>query len=297
MIAWSGRYLDDNGVPRGRLDAEHLLASVFGIKRMELYLRLDQPTNAREREACKLLLQRRAAREPLQYVLGSAPFRMLELAVDRRVAIPRPETEQLIDHLVELAGSDVPFESALDLGTGSGAIAISLAAEGLAERVAATDASEDALAVARSNAEACGQPGIRFRRGEGTGAAAGATFDLILSNPPYLSERQWAATAPEVRDWEPRLAMVAGTDGLAVARTFAAGLGRVLRPGGWAGFEIGDGQAEEASRVLRAATAPKDGQLHVRRDLSGTPRYVFAQRGHAPRRRPSVPQAKATEQE
>ncbi len=307
MVAWSGQYLEDKGVPRGRLDAEHLLASVFGIKRLELYLRFDQPMDARERAAYKPLLLRRGAREPLQYVLGSAPFRTLELAVDRRVAIPRPETEQLVEELVEVAGWDVPFESALDLGTGSGAIAISLAAEGLAERVTATDASEGALAVARLNAAACGQPGIRFRQGDGAQAVAGATFDVVLSNPPYLTEEQWAGAAPEVRDWEPRRAMVAGADGLAVMKSFADGLRRCLMPGGWAGFEIGDGQAEAASRVLRAAVSPEDGRLHVRRDLSGRPRYVFARRdgapravrrrGDVPRARPPAPQAETTEQE
>lgn len=297
MVAWGGRYLADNGVPQGRLDAEHLLASVFGVKRMELYLRFDRPMDARERAAYKPLLLRRAAREPLQYVLGSAPFRTLELAVDRRVAIPRPETEQLVEQLVQLAGANVPFGSALDLGTGSGAIAIALAAEGLAELVTATDASADALAVARLNAAACGQAGIRFRQGDGAQAVAGATFDVVLSNPPYLTERQWAATAPEVRDWEPRRAMVAGADGLAVVKRFAAGLRRVLRPGGWAGFEIGDGQAEAASRVLRAAASPEDGRLHVRRDLSGRPRYLFARRGNAPRVFPPIPQAETTEQE
>ncbi len=277
MMKWSGQYLKQKGIRSGRADAEHLLASVLGLKRMDLYLRFDQPLDARELAAFKRLLRRRAAREPLQYVLGLAPFRDLELAVDRRVAIPRPETEQLIDCLIDMAQSEIPFESALDIGTGSGAIAIALAAEGLAKSVVATDVSQDALDVARANAEACGQPGIDFRRGPGTLPVAGETFDLILSNPPYLSERQWLRTAPEIRNWEPHVAMVGGYSGYAVLKKITLNLLSFVRPKGWVGIEVGRGQDQNAFALMLIAMLGK-GLPALRRDLNGTRRYVFAQR-------------------
>ncbi len=295
VIEWSGPYLQEKGVPQGRLDAEHLLAGALGVRRLDLYLRFDQPLEPRDLAAYKPLLRRRAAREPLQYVLGTAPFRTLDLAVDPRVAIPRPETEHLIDALAEAASPAGPFEAALDIGTGSGAIAISLAAEGLAQTVTATDVSAEALAVARANAEACGQAAVSFRHGAGTQAAEPQTYDLILSNPPYLSEAGWVSAEPEIREWEPRLAMVGGARGLGVLRALTAGLGQLLRPGGWVGFEVGDGQADDAAAMLRATGLGETAS--VRRDLAGRPRYVLmrrdagqaARREGAPRIRPSPP--------
>lgn len=280
VIEWSGPYLQEKGVAQGRLDAEHLLASVLGVRRLDLYLRFDQPLELRDLAAYKPLLRRRAAREPLQYVLGSAPFRTLDLAVDPRVAIPRPETEHMIDALADAAAPTGPFKAALDVGTGSGAIAISLLAEGLAQSVIATDASVEALDVARANAEVCGHPAVEFRQGAGTQAAAPGAFDLILSNPPYLSEAGWRRTEPEVRLWEPRAAMVGGPRGLGVLRALAAGLGEVLRPGGWAGFEVGDGQAGDVVAMLRGTGLAET--VSVRDDLAGTPRYVFMRRDAGP---------------
>lgn len=281
MMKWAGEYLVSKGIRRGRLDAEYLLARALKTKRLALYLRFDQPLEPHELAAFKPLLRRRAAREPLQYVLGTTPFRDLKLAVDPRVAIPRPETEQFIDRLVEEAGAQVPFESALDIGTGSGAIAITLASEGLAKSVTATDISEEALEVARANAETCGRPDIRFRRGWGTDAVAGETFDLIMSNPPYLTEEQWRRTAPEVRRWEPHQAMVGGARGLAVMKRFARRLRYFLRPNGWLGFEFGRGQ-EDAARSIVLVSLLGKASPKVLEDLTGTPRYVFAQRNADP---------------
>jgi len=219
----SGGYLDGKGVEQGRLDAEHLLAHVLGMGRLQLYLHFDRPLTRDELARFKPLLRRRGAREPLQYVLGSAPFRTLHLHVDRRVAIPRPETEYLIDVLQRLAGDRV-FDSALDVGTGSGAIALALAGERLARSVTASDISPAAVAAAGRNAAEAGLAGIDFRDGPLLEPVGDRSFDLVLSNPPYLSEAEWRMAEPEVREWEPRGAMVAGPDGLEVVRGLVAGL-------------------------------------------------------------------------
>ena len=203
VTRWSGDYLRGKGVEDGRLNAEYLLAHVLALDRLQLYLNFDRPLAESELAVYRPLLKRRAAREPLQYLLGSASFRNLELGVDPRVAIPRPETEYMIDVLVRAAGKGRVFESALDIGTGSGAIAIALATEGLARRVTATDLSIAALEVARRNAVACGQPEIDFHSGPLLHPVGDLSFDLVLSNPPYLSEEEWDGAEPEVREWEP----------------------------------------------------------------------------------------------
>lgn len=276
IARWSGDYLLGKGVEDGRLNAEYLLACVLGIDRLQLYLDFDRPLAEAELAVYRPLLRRRAAREPLQYLLGSAPFRNLDVRVDPRVAIPRPETEFLLDVVARVAGRDRIFESALDVGTGSGAIAIALAAEELARSVTATDLSADALDVARMNARACGQTGIDFRRGSLLDPVGGLTFDLVLSNPPYLSEEEWRGTEPEVREWEPRGAMVAGQGGLALIRELVAGVDAVLRPEGWLGLEVGSAQGEIVAGFLRDSGHFRSVEVHD--DLAGRQRYVSARR-------------------
>ncbi len=276
VVRVSGDYLDGKGVEQGRLDAEHLLAHVLGIGRLQLYLHFDRPLTRDELARFKALLRRRGAREPLQYVLGSAPFRTLHLHIDRGVAIPRPETEYLIDVLARLAGDGRVFESALDMGTGSGAIALSLAAERLARSVTATDISRDALAAAARNAGEAGLGDVDFRSGPLLEPVRGRSFDLVLSNPPYLTEAEWRSADPEVREWEPRAAMAAGADGLEVIRGLVAGLDEVLRPGGWAGLEVGSRQAATVAEMLE--TVPALGAVGVHDDLTGRRRYVFARK-------------------
>ncbi len=275
VVRASAAYLSDRGVEDGRLNAEYLLAHVLRMDRLQLYLHFDRPLSERERAACRPLLRRRGAREPLQYLLGSAPFRNLTLRVDPRVAIPRPETEYLLDVLADVAGSDRVFDSALDVGTGSGAIAIALAAEGRARSVTATELAADALEVARNNA-AARYPEIDFRHGSLLDPVRDESFDLVLSNPPYLAEAEWQSAEPEVRDWEPHGAMVAGDRGLAVIRELAGALPQVLRPGGWFGVEVGCTQGPAVSRLLRTASGLESVEVH--KDLTGRPRYVFGRR-------------------
>ena len=279
VIRWSGEYLTEKGVEKGRLNAEHLLAHVLGVKRLQLYLDFDRPLDVDELDRFRPLLRKRAAREPLQYVLGTAQFRELELAVDQRVAIPRPETEHLIDVLRQVAGGDRVFDAALDVGTGSGAIALTLAAEGLARAVVATDVSAHALDVARRNAAAAGLAEVEFRAGHLLEPVEGGTFDLVLSNPPYLTEAEWLRAEPEVRDWEPRVAMVADESGLAVIRRLIGGLDGVLRPGGWVGLEVGSTQAGRVASMMEGHPGLRAAQVHD--DLAGRRRYVFARRPRA----------------
>ena len=275
VIRASADYLCGKGLEHGRLDAEHLLAHVLGMGRLHLYLHFDRPLTLAERGCFKPLLRRRAAREPLQYILGSAPFRNLTLDVDRRVAIPRPETEYLIDVLQRAAGADRVFESALDMGTGSGAIALALSAEGVARSVTATDLSAAALAAARHNAAAAGIT-IDFREGRLLEPVADLSFDLILSNPPYLTEAEWGSAQPEVREWEPRMAMVGGEDGLEVIRDLVGGLDDLLLPGGWVGLEVGNTHSATVVGMLEAV--PALGSVGVHDDLAGRQRYVLARK-------------------
>lgn len=287
VIRWSGEYLTKKGVEKGRLNAEHILAHVLRAKRLQLYLDFDRPLDEAELDRFRPLLRKRAARQPLQYLLGTAQFRDLELAVDRRVAVPRPETEYLIDVLQEVAGRSRVFDAALDVGTGSGAIALTLAAEGLARAVVATDLSAAALDVARGNARAAGLAEVEFRAGDLLEPVEGRTFDLVLSNPPYLTEAEWLRAEPEVRDWEPRVAMVADESGLAVIRRLIGGLEGVLRPGGWVGLEVGSTQAGRVAAMLEGRPGLRAVQVHD--DLAGRRRYVFARRPHArPRPRESM---------
>lgn len=278
VIRRSAGYLAGKGVENPRLDAEHILSHVLEMARLDLYLHFDRPLSPGELATCRPLLRRRGAREPLQYVLGSAPFRNLELTVGPGVAVPRPETERLLDVLLEATGRQPgptpPFASALDVGTGSGALALALAEEGLAATVAATDISPKALAVARSNADRADVQ-VDFREGALLAPFAGRTFDLIMSNPPYLASGEWLSAAPEVREWEPRVAMEAGADGLDVIRPLVRAAMPALRPNGWAALEVGRFQTEVVADIFREAGAAR---VEVREDLAGLPRYVVARK-------------------
>ena len=283
LILWSGEYLDAKGVERGRLDAEHLLAHTLGTTRLQLYLEHERPLTPDELGAFKPLLLRRAAREPLQYILGRASFRELELAVDPRVLVPRPETEVLVDEVLawtkarEIAGGGEGL-TALDVGTGSGCIALSLAHEGPFARVVATDVSGDALDVARGNAEAAGLADrVELRAGTlFEPLAPDERFHVVVSNPPYVAAGEAGELEPEVAQWEPGGALYAGEAGMDVLDALVAGVARHLEPGGLLALEVGLGQAEAVAGGIRAAggfDAPR-----IRRDLAGRQRIVLAGR-------------------
>ena len=276
LILWSADYLSGKGVESGRLDAEHLLAHVVGVGRLQLYLDFDRPLTPVELDAFRPLLKRRAAREPLQYIIGFQPFRNLELKVAPGVLIPRPETEQLVECVLEwIRSMSIDTPTVLDIGTGTGAIALSLAAEASAI-VTATDVSDAALGIAGENRDAAELGDVvAFHEGSLFEAVPhDADFDVIVSNPPYISEVDEQVLDPEVRDWEPREALFAGSDGLDVIRGLVEGAARHLRSGGLLAIEVGMGQARTVAALLEA----EDGYTSVRieRDHEGIERFVLA---------------------
>ncbi len=237
--------LADAAVDSPRVDAEILLAHALGATRSELHA--DSRRELTEDEAAELeqLVARRAAREPLAYVLGEWGFRRLTLKVDPRVLVPRPETEIVVERcLARVAG--LPDPRVLDVGTGSGAIALAIAEEHPGARVTAIDASEDALAVARENAARTGLPVELVRRDLFEGLPEGP-WDLVVSNPPYVQDDEVEGLGPEVRDWEPRAAVVGEGTTERVAREARV----VLRPGGALVLETAGGRADEVAGLLR----------------------------------------------
>jgi release factor glutamine methyltransferase len=222
-------------------------------------------------------VRRRLKHEPVQYIRGEVAFRELRLAVDRRVLIPRPETELLAGEVLAWAAARGAGGRALDIGTGSGALALSLAREGDFESVVASDVSGDALAVARSNAgrnELSDR--VEFREGAlWEVVAPGERFRVIVSNPPYVAEAERGMLAPEVVEWEPAEALFAGSDGLEVLGPLIAGAAARLEPAGLLAVEIGAGQAAAVGAVV--ARAPGLGPARVVRDLAGRDRMVLVE--------------------
>jgi release factor glutamine methyltransferase len=279
LLRWSAGYLEEKGVERARLDAEHLLADTLSMGRLDLYLHFDRPLTPEELDAFKPRLLERARRKPLQYILGRTAFRELDLRTDPRVLIPRPETEELVEAvLARVREWGREGLAALDVGTGSGAIALSLAGEGPFGRVVATDTSSAALELARTNARDAGlQDRVEFREGSlFEPVKAGERFQVVVSNPPYVTEEEFGELAPEIRQWEPRQALVAAEGGLAVLATLVAGARGVLESGGLLALEVGVGQAEQVAGWIR--TTPGYGAPVVLGDLSGRDRMVLVER-------------------
>jgi release factor glutamine methyltransferase len=277
LIRYTADYLGGKGIREPRLNAELLLADTLGLKRLDLYLQFDRPVRPDELAEFKSRLLRRARHEPLQYIAGHTDFRELRLSVDRRVLIPRPETEVLVGEVLTWCAGRSGL-SALDIGTGSGAIALSLAVEGPFERVLATDLSAEALEVAGENhrTAAPGTP-VEFRVGPGFAPAASERFDVVVSNPPYVGEEEREGLDPEVRDWEPALALFAGPGGLEVVDELIAAAPDHLRGGGLLALEIGAAQASRVVELVRGAGRFREPR--VVRDLAGRDRIVLAEIG------------------
>ena len=261
------RGLAEAGVPSPRVDAEILVAHVLGLSRSELYA-VDRALTPSELRGLRSLVDRRRGREPLAYILGTWGFRRLVLAVDRRALIPRPETEVLVERCLALL-ADVAEPRVLDVGVGSGAIALALADEHPGASVVGVDSSRDALALAAENHARSGVDGrVRLVHG-GLVADVSGPFDLVVSNPPYVRVADWSGLQPEIRLNEPYEALV----GEGVGERLAGEALAVLRSGGWLVLECGDGQAPALAAALRAlgyadiATTP---------DLAGRERVVEA---------------------
>jgi len=227
-----------------RLDAELLLAHSLGRERIELYTEFDRPLSGTEVDGFRALLARRALREPVAYILGEWGFRRLTLAVDRRALIPRPETEIVVERcLARLREIEAP--RVLDVGTGTGAIALALADELPGARVTAIDVSADALALARENVARTGLDVELLEHDLLAGLPFGP-WDLVVSNPPYVAPEEIDSLMPDVRDYEPHLALVGRDVTEAVARAALA----QLTDGGWLVLEVGDGQAPATAALL-----------------------------------------------
>ena len=260
---------------RARLDAEHLLMRVLGINHAWLIAHPGDELSAETQEQYEALVRRRLAGEPLQYITGECEFYGLPFKVNPDVLIPRPETEHLLERVLELA-QRYERPRIIDIGTGSGAIAVALAHKLPSAKITATDLSEPALAIARQNA-AHNQVDsrIRFLQGDLLGPVAAAPFDIIVSNPPYVPTTDRALIAVEVREYEPSMALFAGDDGLDVYRRLIPAAHAALVPGGFLTLEIGFTQAQAIERLLAAAGFCN---IEFAPDLQGIPRIVVLQK-------------------
>ena len=288
LIRWSTEYLQGKGVPDARLDVEYLLADALSLDRLQLYLQFDRPLTPEELARFKLGFVRRSKREPVQYILGSSSFRELTLKIDPRALIPRPETEMLVQHVLDWAANEPEAPTrVLDVGCGSGAIALSLALEGGFQEVVATDLSAEALELTRENLASLS---ARFEEDDlckvsiRSGSlldplAPDERFDAIVSNPPYVARREADTLEPEVREWEPAMALFGGDDGLDLTLQLVESSAAFLRPGGLLALEVGAAQTEDVVSALSS----KRSYVNIRsvRDLAGRPRFVMARLGEA----------------
>ena len=265
--------LGDRGVEAARLNAELLIGHALELKRMQLYLQFERQLLPPELDKIRPLVKRRSQREPLQYILGTVEFGGVKLRVDKRALIPRPETELLVESIV---GLSLPAPARiLDLGTGTGAIALALAKAFPEAKVTAVDASEDALALAAENVAASGfaERVTTLRSDWFQSVPTDERYDLIISNPPYLTAAETDAAAPEVRGHEPRSALAAEENGLADLRKIVAVAQRFLIPGGVLALETGITQHAELLELVGKQGFEK---AESRRDLTGRDRFIVA---------------------
>jgi release factor glutamine methyltransferase len=281
--------LRSSGSRSPRLDAELLLADALDVPRAELFRDPHRALRPDEAARFEELIERRVAREPVAYILGRRAFRTIELEVTPEVLIPRPETETLVEVALEalaampIAGPDPEDEPlALDVGTGSGCVALALASEDPFVRLVAADVAPGALAVARRNGARLGLARrVEFVLSDLFADVGERPFDLIVSNPPYIPADEYVALEPNVRDYEPRLALYGGVDGLDFYRRLIPGAALLLRPGGTLALEVGAGQADDVTGIIEAAGAYETAER--RSDLSGVVRVVSARRRGARR--------------
>jgi release factor glutamine methyltransferase len=267
VLKGATEYLAARGIETARVDAELLLARALGLSRIELYTQHDRPLSDAERSAARELVQRRGQREPLAYVLGDWDFRRLTLKTDRRALVPRPETEIVVERCLALL-TGVAAPRIADVGTGTGAIALALKQERPDAIVVATDVSADALELAQENAR-MNELEVEFREGDLLAGVAGP-LDLLVSNPPYVGADELDALEPEVRDWEPRGALVDEGQTLRLARDAHS----VLE--GWLVLEVHEEHAQALSGELAKLGYRR---VSIGLDLSGRERVLEAQWG------------------
>ena len=283
LLNWSTHCLRDHQIENPRLNAELLLARSLNLNREGLYTHLQDPFREEEKEKFERLIWKRLAGEPLQYILGYQEFWSIHLKVDPRVLIPRPETELLVEQSLSILPAAclkrTPY--VLEIGTGSGAVAISLATEARDVFVVATDVSGEALLLARENAKSAGVlQRIEFVNGDLFSPIRlmpeQEPFDLILSNPPYIDRSQIQNLAREIKDYEPAVALNGGEDGMAFYRGIVSQGPSYLRRGGWLLLEVGEGQGKRVSTMIdEGGSFSRSERI---KDLSGIDRVVKAQK-------------------
>lgn len=251
ILNWTNTYFAENGIDSPRLTAEILLAHSLSLSRLDLYLRFDQPLTEKERSLFKDMIQRRIKREPVAHITGEAGFWNLDLATGPEALIPRQDTETLVEAALKIVPEEDDF-LALDLGTGTGCIALAIASERPKTRFVAVDFSLSALELAKKNILLCGLEDRVFPVNSDWTSALSTEkdFDLVVSNPPYIPTAHIEALAPEVRDFDPPLALDGGPDGLSIYRKLALEVERVLKPGGFLLLEIGYDQKKEVSLIF-----------------------------------------------
>ena len=260
LLDWTAEYFQQHGIPNPRLDAEVLLGHLLEKSRLQLYLHFEMPVFQEHLAPFRELIKKRIERTPVSYLTNQKEFMSLDFYVDERVLIPRPETEQLVETVLTTKTGD--FQRLLELGTGSGVIATSLAVQQPEWEIVATDISEPALAVARKNAEthACAAQ-IKFLSGDlfepiaAINTDEATQFDWIVCNPPYIKNTERATLSPDVRDYEPEVALFAGDDGLDIIRRLIVEAPKYLAPSGNLILEIGETQADNVRALLDAEPA------------------------------------------
>ena len=274
LIQWTTEYFKRCDIPGPRLDAELLLSHVLDTNRLQLYLRFEMPVYPEHLAAFRELIKKRAAHSPVSYLTNRKEFFSLDFYVDPRVLIPRPETEVLVESVLQT--QDTPCQL-IDIGTGSGAIAISLAVNRPEWEIIATDISADALEVAQKNSVVhhCANR-LTFLQGnlfKPLDGLPNPRFDWIVSNPPYVSTAEYPSLLPDVRDHEPETALLAGANGLDVITGILEDAPRFLKPGGRVGLEIGHNHSPDVQDIVQSNSAYVGCQ--VIKDYSGVERVVI----------------------
>lgn len=272
LIAQATHLLEQAGVDTPRLDAEILLADILGVGRAYLHAHPEREVGEQVLQEWMRRVERRLKREPLAYILGRAEFYALEFTITPDVLVPRPETEMLVEAVLEKQPA-----TAADIGTGSGCIAVAVAVNLPQVRVWATDISEGALRIARENARRHGVANrVQFLQGDLLQPLAGLRLDVVASNPPYVAQSERLSLQPEVREWEPAHALFTGVDPLQFHRRLAAEAHFHLHEGGWLILEVGMGQSEAVAVLLELAGYR---QVRIRQDLAGIGRVVEGRYG------------------
>ncbi|PKN12880.1 MAG: peptide chain release factor N(5)-glutamine methyltransferase [Deltaproteobacteria bacterium HGW-Deltaproteobacteria-4] len=269
LLKWTASYFAGKGIENGRLDAELLLAEILKLNRIGLYLNFDRPVNSDELAVFRALIERRARREPIAYILGRCEFWSLTFKVGPEVLIPRGDTETLVEAALKVLP---PGGTLLDVGVGSGAIALAIAHDRPDVQVEGIDLSPAALALATENAQNLGLTArVTLRQGDLFTLDDSRQYDVIVSNPPYIAIGEKATLMPEVRDFEPALALFAGEDGLDCYRALIPAARGALKSSGILFVEVGAGQAEAVAELFAIAGYV---EIFTNRDLAGIDRVV-----------------------